>query len=196
MQRIERLHSSILQKKYFVNLEETAERIPPQPLQDVPAMEAQSVHATQLNEFLMYHGTQHRSVKNICEQGGDPRRAGTHAGTLFGNGFYLATNSSKADIYTDLNDQRERCVFVMRACLGEVFETLVPMQTTVRAPADHDSVRALTGTHWRHNQPVIGTVEHPEFIVYKSEQLLPEYLITYRHRDECKCTHCAPALPV
>ena len=27
-----------------------------------------------------------------------------------------------------------------------------------------------------------GAVEHPEFIVYKDSQVLPEYLITYTHK--------------
>ena len=35
-----------------------------------------------------------------------------------------------------------------------------------------------------------GVVEFPELVVYNNAQLLPEYLVTYRHDPACKCTHC------
>ena len=37
-------------------------------------------------------------------------------------------------------------------------------------------------------------MEFPELVVYNNAQLLPEYLVTYRHDLACKCTHCI--LPV
>ena len=40
-------------------------------------------------------------------QGLDPRYAGTHAGALFGAGVYLASNSSKSDLYTEPNYDRK-----------------------------------------------------------------------------------------
>ena len=36
-----------------------------------------------------------------------------------------------------------------------------------------------------------GRLEHPEYIVYKEAQALPEYAIWYRHAAACACTHCA-----
>ena len=80
-------------------------------------------------------------------------------------------------------------MFVIRACLGEVHETRVAMNTAKRPPerTDNrgplDSVRAMTLSDG-------GVVEHPEFIVYKDGQVVPEYLITYKHKAGCKCTHC------
>ena len=35
-----------------------------------------------------------------------------------------------------------------------------------------------------------GCVEHPEFIVFKETQALPEYAVWYRHEAGCSCTHC------
>ena len=78
----------------------------------------------------------------------------------------------------------------MRACLGEVHETKVSMRSAKRPPerddgkGPKDSVRAVT-------KAAGGAVEHPEFIVFKDSQVLPEYLITYRHAAGCKCTHCS-----
>ena len=117
------------------------------------------------------------------------RFAGSNAGKMFGDGIYLATHSSKSDIYTTPNGAGERSMFVMRACLGEVHETKVAMPEARRPPdrpdgrGPLDSVRALTVAEG-------GAVEHPEFIVYKDSQVLPEYLITYRHKPGCRCTHC------
>ena len=37
-----------------------------------------------------------------------------------------------------------------------------------------------------------GVVEHPEYIVYGDSCTLPEYAIWYKHKPECRCTHCGP----
>ena len=106
-------------------------------------------------------------------------------------GTCLALNSSKSDIYTTAKASGERAIFVMRACLGEVHETKAAMRSATRPPerpdgkGPLDSVRALT-------RPSGGSVDYPEFMVYKSGQVLPEYLIRYKHQSDCKCTHCDP----
>ena len=41
-----------------------------------------------------------------------------------------------------------------------------------------------------------GCVEHPEFIVFKETQALPEYAVWYRHEAGCHCTHCYTSLPM
>ena len=113
---------------------------------------------------------------------------------MFGSGIYLATNSSKSDIYTTANPKGERFVFVMRACLGEVHETKVAMPTAKRPPdrtdgkGPLDSVRALTLADGVNDAVA---VEHPEYIVYNNAQVLPEYMITYKHAASCRCTHCS-----
>lgn len=163
-------------------------------LRGVDAQPVQSFHRLKLNEYLMYHGVPHHLIDRIAAQNADVRYAGENFGKLFGAAIYLATNASKSDIYTTTADGEvggERAIFVMRACLGECHETRAPMREATRPPerADGkgplDSVRALT-------QGVGGCVEHPEFMVYKSTQVLPMYLIRYRHRDGCRCTHCDP----
>ena len=159
------------------------------PLAGVDAIAVQTWYGHALNEHLMYNGVPHDIAERIHLQGADVRYAGENAGKMFGTGIYLATNSSKSDIYTTANDAGERSVFVMRACLGEVHESKVALTTATRAPerADKkgplDSVRAMTLADG-------GAVEHPEYIVYKDAQVLPEYVITYKHKGGCKCTHC------
>ena len=124
----------------------------------------------------------------------------------------------KSDIYTEPNDAGERCVLLVRAALGEAHKATAPMPKALKPPERPDgrgplnSVVALT-----HDQG--GAVEHPEYIVYKESQALPEYAIwsahaqpnthplapvalcahahvharierRYKHEVGCLCTHC------
>ena len=80
--------------------------------------------------------------------------------------MYLATNASKSDIYTKPNDDGERCILLVRACLGEP-QLAKQAMSKARKPAERldgrgtcDSVVALT-------QSQGGCVEHPEYIVYR-----------------------------
>jgi len=97
--------------------------------------------------------------------------------------------SRKSDIYTDPNAAGERCILLCRACLGEPHLANAAMQGALKPPERTDgrgplnSVVALTQSNG-------GCVEHPEFIVYKEAQALPEYAIWYTHHECCLCTHC------
>ena len=110
--------------------------------------------------------------------------------TQFGHGVYLASNSSKSDIYTTENGQGERCILVVRACLGEVYQAKSPMRQALMPPERPDGRGALNSVAaLRTDQG--GCVEHSEYIVYQSSQCLPEYAIWYKHASACRCTHCA-----
>ena len=138
---------------------------------------------------MLFHGIPHNLVDRVCKQGLDPRRGGTNVGKMFGVGTYLADLSSKSDIYTTPNDQGERCLLWVRACLGEAYQadkrnqdmTIPPERDDRKGPLN--SVVALTKDEG-------GAVEHREFIVYKESQLLPQYAVWYKHRSACVCTHC------
>lgn len=36
-----------------------------------------------------------------------------------------------------------------------------------------------------------GILDHREYVVYKPEQILPRYLLWYRHGEQCQCFRCA-----
>ena len=105
--RIEQIFSKRLQDKYLAavqdeiglcgsklaSLQETIEAIP-----------VHSFEGTNMNEFLLYHGAPTGLIPRLVLQGLDPRNAGTHFGKLFGAGTYLASHSSKSDIYTKPNE--------------------------------------------------------------------------------------------
>ena len=91
-----------------------------------------------VNEYLLFHGAPSEIIERLSLQGLDPRHAGENTGALFGNGSYLATNSSKSDIYTRPNSNGERCVLLVRACLGETHWTAEPMRGAMHPPRRAD----------------------------------------------------------
>lgn len=188
--RIEQIYSKRLQDKYLAEVcdvaglcERKAARL------EVDAVRVASFDGLDVNEFLLYHGAPSGLITRLAAQGLDPRNAGSNAGKLFGCGTYLASLSSKSDIYTKPNEQGERCLLVVRACLGEPHMQNTPCRDILKPPERKDkrgplsSVVALTVTQG-------GCVEHPEYIVYNQAQTLPQFAIYYKHTEECRCTHC------
>jgi len=195
--RVERIVNPRQQEKYLAELQDMEGlcqlRVTPLHSRLVRdgsgAVAVQSIAGRELNEFLLYHGIPSELVERLKQQGLDPRRAGSNFGKLYGSAVYLAANSSKSDIYTEPNAAGERCVLVVRACLGEAHLAKQAMQSALMPPERPDgrgplnSVAALT-----HQQG--GVVEHPEYMVYASSQCLPMFAIWYKHHANCGCTHC------
>ena len=195
VQRVEQLFNPRLQEKYLAELQDVAglceRRVGPLP--DIDArctrIDVEAFPGLKLNERLLYHGAPSELIERLTLQGFDPRRAGGHFGKLFGAAVYLAANSSKSDIYTKPNAAGERCVLVVRACLGEAHRAQGPMRDALMPPERPDgrgplsSVAALTLQQG-------GVVEHPEYMVYKDSQCLPVFAIWYKHGARCGCTHC------
>ena len=176
MVRIERILTQRLQKKYLAELADTAgaiNRKPSDRLVGIDALRVQSYDSIDANEFLLYHGAPSEIIEQLRLSGLDPRRGGEHFGKLFGVGTYLATNSSKSDIYTEPNAAGERCVLVVRTVLGEPHKTKVSMPT-VNKPPDRPDGRGALNSVVALTQAEGGCVEHPEFIVYKEAQTLPQ----------------------
>ena len=179
--RIEQIFSKRLQDKYLAAVQDEIGLCGSQltSLQDtIDAIPVRSFEGTNMNEFLLYHGAPTGLIPRLVLQGLDPRNAGTHFGKLFGAGTYLASHSSKSDIYTKPNEHGERCALLVRACLGEPHTAETQMSEALRPPERPDKrgplssvVAATVGQG--------GCVEHPEFIVYKDSQTLPQ---VSRHR--------------
>ena len=192
--KINRIHNPRLQNKYIAEVEDIAglcnrqiaDRLP-----EVDALRVESLHGLKLNEFLFFRGDKADLTPHLQLQGFDPRLAGTGTGKMFGLGTYLACKSSKSDIYTVPNAAGERCMLVVRTCLGEPHKATrgdedmtVPPPRTSGNPGRLNSLVGLT-------QAAGGRLQHPEYIIYKDTQALPEFAIWYRHAAECACTHCA-----
>ena len=143
---------------------------------EVKAQRVESVAGLRLNEYLMYHGAPAQLIDRLNLQGLDPRCAGEHFGKLYGMGTYLATNASKSDIYTQPNDQGERCVLVVRTCLGEAQPAKEAMPKAVK-PKERADGRGFCNSVVAVTQANGGAVEHPEYILYSAWQTLPQYAI-------------------
>ena len=193
--RIEQLHNPRLQEIYMAEVQDIAglceRKVSPLPpvVEHATEVKVQSFPGLKLNERLLYHGAPSELIERLRLQGLDPRRAGSHFGALYGCGVYLAANSSKSDIYTKPNADGERCILVVRACLGEAYQAKAPMRQALMPPERPDGRGALNSVAaLRTDQG--GCVEHSEYIVYQSSQCLPEYAIWYKHGEGCACTHC------
>jgi hypothetical protein len=188
--RIERIHNPRLQEKYLAEVQDIAglveRRATPVSI-NAPCVE--SFQSLRINEYLLYHGASADIVERLTMQGLDPRYAGENAGTLFGSGSYFAANSSKSDIYTTPNAAGERCILITRVCLGEASVATTPCRQATRPPERVDG-RGPLNSIVAATMSAGGCVEHPEFVVFKEAQALPEYAVWYRHEAGCDCTHC------
>ena len=189
--RIMRVKAPRLQEKYLAEVQDMAGLCQRSVTEvEIDALHVNSFEGLDMNEFLLYHGAPSELVQSrLLMQGLDPRYAGDHFGKLFGAGIYLASNSSKSDIYTEPNAAGERCVLVVRACLGETHQGQEPCRTALRPPERPDGRGALS-SFAAVTLADGGCVEHPEYIVYKETETLVEYAIWYRHSSRCRCTHC------
>lgn len=191
--RIERIMSPRLQDKYTSELQDLAglcERrcTPIRPAVD--AIQVETYEGLPLNEFLLFHGLPFDLVSRVCMQGLDPRYAGEHMGKLFGHGTYLASNASKSDIYTTPDPTSGmRCLLLVRTCLGEAEYASQSCPGVLRPKERRDGRGPLNSVVARTLRSG-GVVEHPEYIVFKESQALPEFMIHYKHAEACQCTHC------
>ena len=148
-----------------------------------------SVPDSETNEVMLFHGANRDVVEEICRDRPDAQRGGESNGALFGRGFYLAANASKADIYADHKKCAgyERHIILVRASLGKIHTEVgrTMNRKTIRAPDGCDSVY-VPGTEANSS----AKVDHPEIVVFKDAQLLPMYRIRYVHEDECQCAAC------
>merc|ERR1712232_1408333 len=70
------------------------------------------------NSAFLFHGTNEVAAAAIAHGDFLVDKAGSNAGTLFGNGVYLAECCSKSDEYTKENTQGLRVLLLCRAVLG------------------------------------------------------------------------------
>ena len=172
--RVERILNPRLQDKYLAEVQDIAGlcgKTVRDALHDVDAQRVVSLEGLQLNEFMLYHGAPSVGrdgedlITHLQKQGLDPRLAGMHFGKMFGAATYMATNSSKSDIYTRPGEDGLRCILVVRACLGE------PHRAKTADPNMSVPPARPAGTAGRLNSVVGltnregGALEHREYMV-------------------------------
>ena len=86
----------------------------------------------------------------------------------FGDGFYLAPNSSKCHDYTQGHD-KYRAMLLFNVAEGNKYIVQNDQTTLKAAPQGFDSVYGQRG----------GSLNYDEIVLYKSEALLPTHFVVY-----------------
>ena len=86
----------------------------------------------------------------------------------FGDGFYLAPNSSKCHDYTQGHD-KYRAMLLFDVAEGNKYIVQNDQTTLKTAPQGFDSVYGQRG----------GSLNYDEIVLYKSEALLPTHFVVY-----------------
>ena len=151
---------------------------------------------------MLFHGCSAHASEQIVRRGFDPQRGGEVVGDLFGRVTYFAQNASKSDFYTTCSEcdddatskscshpHGERCIVVARVLLGDsMLVTQEDLRGRARAPETqhgepYDSITALTKEH-------DGVVDHMEFVIFKEQMALAQFLVYYHHDNDCWCHNC------
>lgn len=132
------------------------------------------------NERMLFHGSPF--INAIIQKGFDERHA--YIGGMFGAGIYFAENSSKSNQYvygigggTGCPQHKDRSCYscrrqmlLCRVALGKSFFQFSALKMAHAPPGHHSIVGRPSG----------GGLSYPEYVVYRGEQAIPEYLITYQ----------------
>ncbi|NWU31735.1 PAR12 polymerase, partial [Dyaphorophyia castanea] len=123
----------------------------------------------EVQEKLLFHGTDVNSIKTICAHNFDWRICGSN-GTNYGKGSYFARDASYSHIYCQAS-QQGYSMFVARVLVGDYVEGNA---TYVRPP------RKCGHRLWFYDSCVNNELNPSVFVVFEKHQIYPEYLIEYK----------------
>ncbi|NXS21420.1 PAR12 polymerase, partial [Mystacornis crossleyi] len=123
----------------------------------------------EVQEKLLFHGTDVNSMKTICTQNFDWRICGSN-GTNYGKGIYFARDASYSHIYCQAT-QQGYLMFVARVLVGDYVKGNA---TYVRPP------RKCADRLWFYDSCVDDELNPSVFIVFEKHQIYPEYIIEYK----------------
>jgi hypothetical protein len=131
---------------------------------------------SEVNEVFLFHGTSEASADAITTGNFRINLAGSHTGTLYGRGVYLAENGTKSDEYTHPASNGLRYLLLCRVLLGRVLYS----DTRETNPRDCEEA-CLKGKYHSvlgDRKKCRGTFR--EFVVFDEEQVYANYIIAYR----------------
>lgn len=140
-------------------------------------------------QYLLYHGCDWYTVDKIITDGFRKELSSEMRRSLFGKKVYFADLSSKSGCYVRSDTGSNQGVgkyrmIVARVFIGKTYYTRRAMYDAVEDPDDHDSVTALT------KELNGGCVHYPEYMIGNNLAAIPEYVIEFVHKDECRCSQC------
>jgi hypothetical protein len=101
-------------------------------------------------------------------------------------------NFSKSDLYSDTAapKRQERVMFLVRVLMGNYYTAKTGMKKITTPPDQTTGERLAFDSVYGATRHEGGAVDHPEIIIYKDTQLLPLYMVKYRHEIGCPCALC------
>lgn len=91
----------------------------------------------------------------------------------FGNGFYVAPNSSKCHDYTQgVRAFGYRAMFLCDVCPGRKYHKQRDDESLTSPPKGYDSVHGKGGSK--------STLNYDEIVIYHPDSVLPRYILVYR----------------
>lgn len=161
------------------------------------------------NEYWLFHGSRKDIVPILIEKGYDPRVSSIDG--MFGGGFYLAENSSKANQYIPCPQCGNNAIFsrgqctckeqdniifsliIYRAVLGDIHIATQydsnkykrngknPVRRPPQKEDSDDLHDSVLGESKEHGGD---TLNYREVILYDSGQAYPEYVIDFKRSDK------------
>lgn len=149
------------------------------------ASNAADVLDKSINEWYLWHGTSKKNAAEICMNDFKISLSGTATGTLYGRGSYLAESITKADEYARC-DGGSYTVLLCRVLGGRV------LYTDERTPDPEKLTKACTEGAYDcvigDRRKISGT--YREFIIFDTENVYPEYIVTYERGELFKSPSC------
>jgi len=128
------------------------------------------------NEHWLFHGSTPGAVQSITDSEFRINLAGSHRGTLYGKGVYLAECCSKADEYAEAGDDKLYGMLVCRAALGRILVETArrPAVAELEAKCMSGEYDSLCGDRW------VAANTFREFVIYDGRQVYPAFMVFYR----------------
>lgn len=132
------------------------------------------IHHQEVNERLLFHGTNPSHVSAICEQNFDWRLCGTH-GTLYGKGSYFARDASYSHEYCSPRSGRYS-MFIAQVLVGDF----------VQGKPEYCRPPARAGNSNRLYDSCVDDPTDPSiFVIFEKQQIYPAYILEYSVESTC-----------
>ncbi|XP_035381612.1 protein mono-ADP-ribosyltransferase PARP12-like [Electrophorus electricus] len=127
----------------------------------------------EVNERLLFHGTEQSRIDAICEHNFDWRICGIH-GTVYGKGSYFARDASYSDSYSKCGNSC-KTMFVARVLVGHY----------TRGNTNFVHPPAKTSVNGFYDSCVDNETNPTIFVIFEKFQIYPEFIIEYDKESKC-----------
>ncbi|XP_015675815.1 protein mono-ADP-ribosyltransferase PARP12 [Protobothrops mucrosquamatus] len=128
----------------------------------------------EIDERLLFHGTNTSHLYDICGQNFDWRICGTH-GTLYGKGSYFARDACYSHAYCK-SKRQTKAMFVARVLVGDYVQGKT---SYVRPPPRPNQSNGFYDS-------CVDDVLNPSiFVIFEKYQIYPAYIVEYEELSHC-----------